>query len=94
LRPLLVRDEEGQYDPDRQVVGFDEFAPAKSQDIDKKKTKNIKNLKVDQLRAHVKRLAAENPDTTAMAGISAIDAPQDMSEACAVTNTSLEVDTL
>jgi hypothetical protein len=74
LRSLLVREGEGVYNPDRQVVGFDGFEPAKSQDLDKMtrpqlealvkgimKSKDIKNLKVDQLRAQVKKLAEENP---------------------------------
>jgi hypothetical protein len=74
LRSLLVREGEGEYDPDRQVVSFDGFEAAKSQDLDKMtrpqlealvkgimKTKDVKTLKVDQLRAHVKKLAEANP---------------------------------
>ena len=75
LRPLLVRDGEGEYNPDRQVVSFDGFAPARSQDIDKMtrpqlealvkgrmKAKDIKVLKVDQLRIHIKKLVQQHPE--------------------------------
>ena len=75
LRSLLVRDGEGEYNPDKQVVSFDGFAPAKTQDLDKMtrpqlealvkgrlKSKDIKALKVDVLRARVKKMVEEHPD--------------------------------
>ena len=75
LRSLLVRDGEGEYDPDRQVVSFDGFAPAKTQDIEKMtrpqlealikgrvKTKDVKALKVEPLRALVKKMVEEHPE--------------------------------
>jgi hypothetical protein len=81
LRKLLMRDGEGEYNPDLQVVSMDGFKPAQSQDIDKMnrpqlealakghmKTVEIKKLKVDQLRAAVKRLAEKFPDLLQIPG--------------------------
>jgi hypothetical protein len=69
-----MRDGEGEYDPDRQVVSMDGFVPAQTQDIDKMirpqlealakghmKTSEIKKLKVDQLRVAVKKLLEKIP---------------------------------
>ena len=70
-----MRDGEGEYDPDRQVVSMDGFVPAQTRDIDKMirpqlealakghmKTSEIKKLKVDQLRVAVKKLLEKNPN--------------------------------
>jgi hypothetical protein len=71
LRKLLMREGEGEYDPDRQVVSMDGFTPVQTDDIDKMNrpqlealakqgkmtTKDIKALKVDALREAVKKLA-------------------------------------
>jgi hypothetical protein len=74
FRKILMRDGEGEYNPDRQVVSMDGFAPAQTQDIDKMirpqlealakghmKTSEVKKLKVDQLRVAVKKLLEKNP---------------------------------
>ena len=78
LRSLLLRDGEGEYDPDKQVVSFDGFTPAKTTDVakmtrpqlealakcapNKMKTKDIKALKVDQLRKYVIKLVEQHPE--------------------------------
>ena len=74
LRGLVLRDGEGEYNPDRQVIAFDGFEPASTQDLDKMTRPNlealakrhikgteIKKLKIDDLRKAVKKLVEDNP---------------------------------
>ena len=75
LRKLVMREGEGEYNPDLQVVSMDGFVPAQTRDVDKMnrpqlealakghmKTKEMKALKVDQLRAEVKKLVEKFPN--------------------------------
>ena len=75
LRKLAMREGEGEYNPDLQVVSFDGFTAAQTQDIDKMirpqlealakghiKGADIRKMKVDQLRAEVKKLLEKFPN--------------------------------
>ena len=77
LRPLVLRPGEGEYDPELQVVTFDGFAPAPTQDVAKMnrkqleaiaktfmglKSKDLQPLKIDVLRARVKAYVELHPE--------------------------------
>ena len=75
LRKILMRDGEGEYNPDRQVVAMDGFTPALTVEVDKMirpqlealakghlKPTEMKKLKVNELRAEVKKLIEKFPD--------------------------------
>jgi uncharacterized protein YdbL (DUF1318 family) len=91
LRRVLLRQGEGEYDPNLQVVSMDGFRPATSNDVNDMlrakleelakqggmKTKDIKALKVEQLRTAVKRLIEEQPNLIQIPGVEIIVAPDD-----------------
>ena len=75
LRGLAVRDGEGEYDPDRQVIAFDGFEPAQTQDLDRMtrpnlealakghiKSGDMKKMNVKELRNEVKKLVDKHPN--------------------------------
>lgn len=88
LRKTLLRPGEGEYQPDLQVVAMDGFRPAKPQDLDDMnrpkleelakqggmKSKDIKSLKVDDLRATVKKLVETNPNLIQIPGVEIVQA--------------------